>query len=192
MNYKDWYCVMVASGCEKKAQADLLARRAVLKDPFIKAVEVPESTEMKVNKAGKRRVVKTKVLPGYILVQVLRERIEDELGNVKHIFPAFTQETIKATANVLGFAGANRNKPRMMKPAEVELLFNRVDDTHLEVKQNVTIDYKEGDILEVVSGPFTGYKCEVVNVQGTKILGQLDMFGRQVPAEFTKEQVYKK
>ena len=192
MNYKDWYCVMVASGCEKKAQADLLARRAVLKDPFIQAVEVPESTEMKVSKDGKRKVVKTKVLPGYILVQVLRERIEDELGNVKQVFPAFTQSTIKDTANVLGFAGANKNKPRMMKPAEVELLFNRVDDTHLEVKQNVTIDYKEGDILEVVSGPFTGYKCEVVNVQGTKILGQLDMFGRQVPAEFTKEQVYKK
>lgn len=192
MNYKDWYCVMVASGCEKKAQADLLARRAVLKDPFIQAVEVPESTEMKVSKDGKRKVVKTKVLPGYILVQVLRERIEDELGNTKQVFPAFTQTTIKDTANVLGFAGANKNKPRMMKPAEVELLFNRVDDTHLEVKQNVTIDYKEGDILEVVSGPFTGYKCEVVNVQGTKILGQLDMFGRQVPAEFTKEQVYKK
>lgn len=192
MNYKNWYCVMVASGCEKKAQADLLARRAVLKDPFIQAVEVPESTEMKVSKDGKRKVVKTKVLPGYILVQVLRERIEDELGNTKQVFPAFTQSTIKDTANVLGFAGANKNKPRMMKPAEVELLFNRVDDTHLEVKQNVTIDYKEGDILEVVSGPFTGYKCEVVNVQGTKILGQLDMFGRQVPAEFTKEQVYKK
>ena len=147
---------------------------------------------MKVNKAGKRRVVKTKVLPGYILVQVLRERVEDELGNVKHIFPAFTQETIKDTANVLGFAGANKNKPRMMKPAEIELLFNRVDDTHLEVKQNVVNDYQEGDILEVVSGPFTGYKCEVANVQGTKILGQLDMFGRQVPAEFTKDQVYKK
>ena len=34
MNYKNWYCVMVASGCEKKAQADLLARRAVLKGPI--------------------------------------------------------------------------------------------------------------------------------------------------------------
>ena len=182
---------MVAAGCEKKAQADLLARRAVLKDPFIESVEVPESTQMKFNKAGKRRVVKTKVLPGYILVQVLRERVQDELGNVKHVFPAFTQETIKDTANVLGFAGPNKNKPRMMKPAEMETLFNRVDDTHLEVKTNVAVDYQVGDILDVTSGPFAGYKCEVVSIQGTKILGQLDMFGRVVPAEFTKEQVYK-
>ena len=191
MNYNNWYCVMVAAGCEKKAQADLLARRAVLKDPFIESVEVPESTEMKFTKAGKRRVVKTKVIPGYILVQVLRERVEDELGNVKHIFPAFTQETIKDTANVLGFAGPNKNKPRMMKPSEMETLFNRVDDTHLEVKTNVIVDYQVGDILDVTSGPFSGYKCEVVSIQGTKILGQLDMFGRVVPAEFTKEQVYK-
>jgi len=192
MNYKDWYCVMVAAGCEKKAQADLLARRAVLDDRFILNVEVPEATEMKFKKDGKRRVVKTKVLPGYILVQVKKERIEDELGNVTHVFPAFTQETIKDTANVLGFAGANKNKPRMMKPKEMELLFNRVDDTHLEVKQNVVIDYQEGDLLDVVSGPFAGYTCEVVSIQGTKIVGQLDMFGRQVSAEFTKEQVYKK
>lgn len=192
MNYKDWYCVMVAAGCEKKAQADLLARRAVLEDRFILNVEVPEATEMKFKKDGKRRVVKTKVLPGYILVQVKKERIEDELGNVTHVFPAFTQETIKDTANVLGFAGANKNKPRMMKPKEMELLFNRVDDTHLEVKQNVVIDYQEGDLLDVVSGPFAGYTCEVVSIQGTKIVGQLDMFGRQVSAEFTKEQVYKK
>ena len=43
----------------------------------------------------------------------------------------------------------------------------------------------------MIDGPFTGYKCEVVNVQGQKILGQIDMFGRLVPAEFSFEQVYK-
>ena len=53
-------------------------------------------------------------------------------------------------------------------------------------------DYQEGDILDVVSGPFAGFKCEVVSMQGQKILGQLDMFGRVVPAEFSLDQVYKK
>ena len=192
MDYKNWYCVQVASGCENKAKADLLARRAVLDDRFIKDVEVPESTEMKVDKSGKRRVVKVKVLPGYILVQVLKEKIEDELGNVSYVFPAFTQETINNTFNVLGFAGINKKKPRPMKPDEVKSIFDRVDDTHLEVKQNVQVDYEIGDILEVIAGPFSGYKCEVVNIQGSKILGQLDMFGRIIPAEFTKDQVYRK
>jgi len=192
MDYKNWYCVQVAAGCEKKARADLLARRVTLEDRFIQDVEVPVASTMKFTKDGKRRVVKQNLLPGYILVQVKQERIEDELGNVKHVFPAFTQETINDTFNVLGFAGMNKKKPRMMKPHEVKNIFDRVDDAHIEVKQNVLNDYVEGDILDVIDGPFAGYKCEVVSLQGNKILGQLDMFGRAVPAEFTKEQVYKK
>ena len=191
MKLTDWYCVQVAAGCEKKAQAALLARRAVLQDPFIENVEVPEASELVFSKDGKRKVVKNKLLPGYILVQVKKENVEDVLGNISQVFPAVTQQTIKDTANVLGFAGSDKNKPRMMRPKEIKNVFERVDDTHLEVKTNVSVDYQEGDILDVVAGPFSGHKCEVINIQGNKILGQLDMFGRIIPAEFTLEQVYK-
>ncbi len=192
MNYRDWYCVQVAAGCENKSRADLMARKEVLKDPYIKDVESPEVTELVTDKGGRRRMVKKKILPGYILVQVLKESIENEDGTITKVFPAFSQETIKDTMNVIGFAGANKNKPRMMKPFEVENVFNIVDEAHLEVKQNVMIDYQEGDILDVVSGPFVGQKMEVTGLQGDKIIGQLDMFGRIIPAEFSKDQVYKK
>jgi len=191
MNYRDWYCVQVAAGCEKKSRADLLARKEVLGDRNILNVEAPESTELVVDRSGKRKTVKKKILPGYILVQVSKEIIEQEDGTIKKVFPAVSQETIRYTANVIGFAGANKNKPRMMKPEEIQHLFSLVDDTHLEVKSNVLTEYNEGDILDVVSGPFAGYKCEVASIQGEKILGHLDMFGRIVPAEFTRAQVYK-
>ena len=154
-------------------------------------MESPETTEMVVDKAGRRKTVKRKLLPGYILVQVAKESVEDAEGNIKKVFPPTSQETIRYTSNVLGFAGSNKNKPRMMKQDEVRNIFNRVDDTHLEVKQNVLTDYQEGDILDVVAGPFTGYKAEVTGVQGGKIKVQLDMFGRLIPAELTKDQVYK-
>lgn len=192
MNYKDWYCVQVAAGCEKKARADLLARKNVMNDMFINEVEHPQKTELRVDKSGKRRIIKSYLLPGYILVRVLKERVEDEVGNVTNVFPAFTLKTILDTMSVLGFAGADKKKPRMMKPSEVKNIFDRVDEAHVEVKQNTTLNYDVGDILDVVSGPFAGYKCEVINIQGSKILGQLDMFGRIIPAEFTKDQVYKK
>ena len=192
MNYRDWYCVQVASGCENKSRADLMARKEVLKDRFIKDVEAPEVTELVVDKGGRRRMVKKKILPGYILVQVIKENVENEDGTITKVFPAFSQETIKDTMNVIGFAGSNKNKPRMMKPFEVENVFNIVDEAHLEVKQNVMVDYQEGDILDVVSGPFMGQKMEVTGLQGDKIIGQLDMFGRIIPAEFSKDQVYKK
>ena len=191
MNYRDWYCVQVASGCENKSRADLLARKEVLNDRNILNVESPEVTELIVDKGGRRRMVKRKILPGYIIVQVKKEIVEKEDGSTTKVFPAVSQETIRYTANVLGFAGANKNKPRMMKPSEVENIFNLVDDTHIEVKSNVLTDYQEGDILDVVSGPFTGHKAEVFGVQGDKIKVQLDMFGRVIPAELTKDQVYK-
>ena len=59
------------------------------------------------------------------------------------------------------------------------------------MKQNLISDFREGDILDVIHGPFAGYKMEVVNIQGQKLLGQLDMFDRIIPAEFTLDQVYK-
>ena len=191
MDYRNWYCVQVASGCEKKAKADLLARKAVLEDRFIQNVEVPETTELTFDKAGKRKAVKRLILPGYILVQVLKDTVDDAEGFEKKVFPAFTQETIRATFNVLGFARADKNKPRAMRPPEVRNIFNRVDTTHEEVKQNVDVDYNIGDILDVSSGPFAGNKVEVVAIQGTKVLGQIDLFGRVVPAEFSPNQLYK-
>ena len=169
MNYRDWYCVQVASGCENKSRADLMARKEVLQDRHILNVESPEVTELVVDKSGKRKTVKRKILPGYILVQVSKEIIENEDGSTTKVFPAESQETIRYTMNVLGFAGANKNKPRMMKPHEVENIFNIVDNTHLEVKSNVMVDYQEGDILDVVAGPFVGSKAEVISVQGEKI-----------------------
>ena len=191
MDYRNWYCVQVASGCEHKAKADLLARKAVLEDRFITDVAVPETTELTFDKAGKRKAVKVKILPGYLLVQVQKEQVEDEEGNLIGQFPAFTPETIRRPFNVIGFAGSQTHQPRVMRPSEVKQLFSRVDSTHAEVKQNVIVDYNVGDVLDVVSGPFTGYKVEVVSVQGNKILGQLDMFGRTVPAEFSPDQLYK-
>ena len=182
---------MVASGCEAKARADLMARKGVVGDRFITEVAVPETTELTFDKKGNRKVVKSKLLPGYILVQVQKESVEQEDGTVKKCFPAFTQKTIRDTFNVLGFAGADKNKPRQMRPSEVKALFARVDDTHLEVKQNVQVDYNVGDTLDVVAGPFVGQQVVVSAVQGGKILGQINLLGRTIPAEFTVNQVYR-
>ena len=191
MDYRNWYCVQVASQCEKKARADLLARKAVLDDRFIQNVEVPETTELTFNKKNERKAVKRIILPGYILVQVLLDTVEDAEGEETKVFPAFTQETIRATFNVIGFAGSNKNKPRKMKPSEVKNIFDRVDSTHTEVKQNVQVDYNIGDILDVVAGALVGNKIKVINVQGSKVIGQLDIFGRTTSAEFTTNQLYK-
>ena len=144
-----------------------------------------------IEKSGKRKVKNKLLMSGYLLVQVKPEIVEDELGNVTKEFPGDTFNLILGTPGIKFFVNCEQKKPIAFRPREIKKLFDLCDDAHLEVKQNVVFDYQEGDILDVVSGPFAGYKCEVVSIQGDKILGQLDMFGRTVPAEFTKEQVYK-
>ena len=56
MNYRDWYCVQVASGCENKSRADLMARKEVLEDRNILNVESPEVTELIVDKVARERL----------------------------------------------------------------------------------------------------------------------------------------
>ena len=130
-------------------------------------------------------------MSGYLLVQVKPEIIENEDGTTTKAFPGDTFNLILGTPGIKSFVNCDRDKPIAFRPKEIKKLFDMCDDAHLEVKQNMASDFSVGDILEVIEGPFKGYDVEVVSIQGDKILGQLDLFGRTVPAEFTKFQLYK-
>ncbi len=191
MNYKNWYCITVGTNKEKSIKAQILARKSVLKDRYIQDIEYPERKELSVTKDGTRKVKSKLLMPGYLLIQILPEKIEDEVGNVKSIFPSDAFNLILQTPGVKRFANCNKDKPVAIRPREVKKIFDLCDDAHLEVKSNIQCDFYEGDILDVVSGPFSGHKCEIQTIQGDKILAQLDMFGRIIPCEFTKDQLYK-
>jgi len=190
--WKNWYGLSILTNKEKATKAELLARRAAFNDKQLLDVEYLQKKEMAVDKGGKRKIKNVLLMAGYLLVQVEPLKVEDEDGNITKVFPPETFDMILGTPGVKHFVNCHKKKPLPFKPPEIKRMFDMCDDAHLEVKQNILNDYEEGDILDVISGPFAGYKCEVVSLQGNKILGQLDMFGRVVPAEFTKEQVYKK
>ena len=147
-------------------------------------MEIPERKEIIVQKNGKRKVKNKLLMPSYLLVQVLPEVIEDEEGNVTKVFPSDAFNLILKTPGVQRFANCNRDKPLPVRVKEIKKIFDMCDDAHLEVKQNLQSDYQEGDILQVIAGPFAGQSCEVANIQGEKILAHLDMFGRIIPCEF--------
>ncbi len=191
MDYKNWYCVVIQVNKEKATKAQMLARKAVFSDPYLEEVEYLQRKEMVVDKGGRRKIRNKILMPGYLIVKVKDQVIEHEDGTKTTCFPGETFKLITETPGVRFFSNCNKDLPLPFRPKEIKKMFDMCDDAHLEVKQNLYSDFQEGDILEVVSGPFTGYKCEVMSIQGNKILGHLDMFGRIVPAEFTKEQVYK-
>ena len=192
MDYHNWYALSINMNKERVTKSELLARKEVFQDRFLEDVEYLKRKEIVIEKSGKR-VVKNKLLmSGYLLVKVKPQLVEDVNGVQSKIFPPDTFDLIVGTPGIKFFVNCEKDRPIPFRPREIKKLFDMCDDAHLEVKQNMENDFQEGDILDVIDGPFTGYKCEVVSVQGQKILGQLDMFGRSVPAEFSFEQVYKK
>ena len=192
MNYSNWYAVSVNINKERSAKEQLLARKAVAKDMNLEDVEYLQKKELVFDKGGKKKVVNKLLMAGYMLVQVKPEMVEDELGNQVKRFPGDTFKLITETPGIREFVNCDKDNPIPMRPREVKKMFEMCDDAFVETKLNIAEDYIEGDILEVIQGPFKGYDVEVISIAGDKILGQIDMFGRTVPAEFTKTQVYKK
>ena len=192
MEYTNWYALSINMNKERSCREQLLARKALFQNTSLLEVEYLQRKEMVVEKSGKRKVKNKLLMSGYLLVRVKPEMVEDELGNTIKQFPGDTFKLILDTPGIKFFVNCDQDRPLPFRAKEVKKMFDMCDDAHLEVKQNEDSDYNEGDILEVISGPFKGYDVEVMTVQGDKILGQLDMFGRTVPAEFTKFQLYKK
>ena len=191
MDYSNWYALSINTNKERSCKEQLLARKAKFLDTNILDVEYLQRKEIVIDKGGRRKVKNKLLMSGYLLVQVKPELVEDINGSVVKAFPGDTFDLILGTPGIKFFVNCEREKPIAFRPKEIKKLFDMCDDAHLEVKHNMQADFYEGDILDVVSGPFQGYKVEVASIQGDKIFGQLDMFGRSVPAEFTKQQVYK-
>ena len=191
MNYNNWYALSINMNKERSCREQLLARKAVFQDQNLLNVEYLQRKELVIEKGGKRKVKNKLLMSGYLLVQVKPELVENEDGSQTRSFPGETFDMILGTPGINFFVNCEAKRPLPFRPREIKKLFEMCDDAHLEVKQNIQFDYQTGDILDVVAGPFAGYKAEVVSVQGDKIKCQLDMFGRTVPAELTKEQLYK-
>ncbi len=191
MNYSNWFALSINMNKERSCKEQLLARKELFKDKNLLDVEYLKRKEIVIDKGGRRKVKNKLLMSGYLLVQVKMEEVEDDLGNITKQFPGDTFNLILGTPGIKFFVNCDKEKPIAFRPREIKKLFDMCDDAHLETQINMASDYQEGDILDVIDGPFTGYKCEVISLQGEKILGQLDMFGRVVPAEFTKEQVHK-
>jgi transcription antitermination factor NusG len=191
MDYRNWYALSINMNKERSCREQLLARKAVFQDTNLLNVEYLQRKELVIEKGGRRKVKNKLLMSGYLLVQVKPEIVEDINGVETKRFPGETFDLIIGTPGIKFFVNCEEKKPIPFRPREIKKLFDMCDEAHLEVKQNVLHDYQEGDIVDVVVGPFAGYKAEVVGVQGGKIKGQIDMFGRLVPAEFTVEQVYK-
>ncbi|EKN69185.1 transcription antitermination protein NusG [Neobacillus bataviensis LMG 21833] len=174
---KNWYVVHTYSGYENKVKANLEKRveSMGMADKIFRVV-VPEEEETEI-KNGKKKVVKRKVFPGYVLVEIV---MTDDSWYV-----------VRNTPGVTGFVGSSGSgsKPTPLLPEEVTHLLKRMG---VEEKR-VDFDYEIGETVRVKEGPFANFtgSIEEMDKDKSKLKVLVNMFGRDTPVELEFTQIEK-
>lgn len=174
---KKWYVVNTYSGHEKKVQEKLLMRaNSMNMEDYIFRVIVPEQTEVEVKDGVTKEKVK-KLFPGYVLVEMI---MTDEAWFV-----------VRNTPGVTGFIGSSGKgaKPTPLQPYEVDKILNNMGMSRLEVSS----DLKEGEIVKITSGPFSGMEGKVssLDLENQQIIVLVDLFGQETEVEASISQIEK-
>lgn len=171
---KKWYVIHTYSGYENKVKANLEKRvESMNMGDKIFRILVPMEDEIEV-KDGKKKIVKRKVFPGYVLVEM---RMTDDSWYV-----------VRNTTGVTGFVGTGA-KPVPLHDSEAKNLLKQMGVEEPKTR----IDLDVGQNVRVNSGPFENFlgAIEEVYPDKGKVKVLLSMFGRETPVELEFTQVVK-
>ena len=145
-----WYVVHTYSGHENKVKANL-ERKIKTQDlgDVIFDVVVPMRPESEF-KDGKRRVVKKKVFPGYVLV--------DMIVNTNSWF------VVRNTDGVTGFVGSEKDAIPLTDEEAERILSSVNEDRLLEMP----LDFGVGDKVRIISGLFENRVGVVKEIDGAR------------------------
>jgi transcription termination/antitermination protein NusG len=174
---KNWYVVHTYSGYENKVKANLEKRveTMAMQDKIFRVV-VPEEEETDIRN-GKTKVVKRKVFPGYVLVEIV---MTDDSWYV-----------VRNTPGVTGFVGSagSGSKPTPLLPEEVQVILKRMGVE----EQRIEIEFELGETVKVNEGPFANFTgtVEEIDKDKAKVKVLVNMFGRDTPVELDFTQIEK-
>ncbi|MGG3916510.1 transcription termination/antitermination protein NusG [Bacillus sp. es.034] len=174
---KNWYVVHTYSGYENKVKANLEKRVETMgmQDKIFRVI-VPEEEETDF-KNGKKKVIKKKVFPGYVIVEIV---MTDDSWYV-----------VRNTPGVTGFVGSSGHgsKPTPLLPEEVTNLLKQMGMT----EKKVEIDFELGETVRVNEGPFANFTGSIEEIDNAKakVKVLVNMFGRDTPVELDFSQIDK-
>jgi transcriptional antiterminator NusG len=171
-----WYIAKTLTGQENKIAKTLRERVINLKkSEFVSKIVVPEETVTS-NAGGKKRTIKKRFFPGYILLKMIMNND--------------TWHLVKDTDKVTGFVGGTPDKPQAITDEEAAYMLGKGDQGVKKIHSGV--NFHEGDQVKVVEGPFASFvgTIEAVNDKG-KIKVNVSIFGRPTPVELDFSQVEK-
>lgn len=170
-----WYVIHTYSGYENKVKANLERRvKSMGLDDKVFRVLVPTEEEIDFQ-GGKKRIMKRKIFPGYVLVEMVMT--DDSWYVVRH------------TPGVTGFVSPG-NKPVPLEEHELRAIMKQMG---LDSEKKPRVAFDIGDPVRVISGPFVNFtgRIDGINVEKGKLRVIVSMFGRETPVELDFEQVEK-
>lgn len=171
-----WFIAKAMTGMENKVQK-LLRERIVNHEltEYFGEIMVPEESVV-TNANGKKRRIKKKLFPGYVLIKMI---MNDR-----------TWHLVKNTDKITGFVGGTLEQPAPITNEEAAYMTNQAEEGFKRPRTSVS--FTEGESVKVIEGPFASFvgTVEAVNEKG-KIRVNVSIFGRPTPVELDFTQVEK-
>ncbi len=171
-----WYIVHVLSGFENRVLKTLKERivNHSMTEYFAEILVPEESVVANVN--GKKRTMKKKFFPGYVLVKMI---MNDK-----------TWHLVKDTDKITGFIGGTKDKPMPISDEEALSMTASLAEGFKRTRS--VANFSEGDSVKVIEGPFASFVGVVENISDKgKVKVQVSIFGRPTPVELEFSQVEK-
>ena len=193
-----WYIIQCYSCYENKVKANLDMRAQTLEvedDIFEVVVPIEQVTEIR---DGKRKLVKRKLLPGYVLVRMdMNDRVwsvvrdtpgvtsfvgnEGNATSVKHRDVAkFLMPQEQAVVTGEAAAAANEGEQVVAMPTDAK-------------KPQVAVDFQVGEAVTILTGAFASVSATIssIDVDNQKLEALVSIFGRETPVDLDFDQVEK-
>jgi len=173
---RGWYVIHTYSGHEDRVRASLekTIQNIGLSSKIYKIL-IPTEEVMQI-KHNKKKVMKRKFFPGYVLVDM---EIDNE-----------TYWTIRNTPGVTGFLGGNAPIP--LPEGEVKNILD-LSTAQPQQKPRPAVTFSKEENVRITDGPFRHFigVVEEVNEERGKLKVMVSIFGRPTPVELDFLQVEK-
>jgi len=170
-----WYILKVQVNRED-AIKDALQRRVAIAglQDFFGDIVVPDERRTEF-KNGKKKVVRIKLYPGYLIVHM---ELNEE-----------TWFLVRETSGIGDFTGSG-GKPTPMLPSEVAKILNKQEEKADEAPK-IKFPFKSGDRVRINDGMFANFEgsVEAIDEGNGRVTVMINIFGRSTPVELEYWQV---
>lgn len=171
----EWYILKCQSNREESIREALLRRVAIAGLDFYFGDVIVPTEKVTEFKGGKKRIIKRKLYPGYLVVHM---EINDD-----------TWFLVRETPGIGDFTGA-AGRPSVMLPHEVDRIVAKAEEKS-EKAPKLKIGFSEGERVKIKEGTFENFEGDVESIDQTngQVTVMINIFGRSTPVTLEYWQI---